>query len=467
MHCPRPREKFDNEILYNLKANTKQFSRFNIFDRIVMTGIIIKFHSSLISVCAVSLLIIMLMPVASAVQVRVNASHDARLLAITDNQTWQEKRNNPGEIIVLEGAENASTINIGETMSMNETYWGPAVVNLYDTHYRAIITWDTAAIPNEATITDATVSVMGHTKADSLGTYDSCIIDTNPINPMAYAGADYSRTTFTRLAPDITYNNFKDNDWNSFTLNSTGINHINKGGYTSFMLTHSADVDNASALTTWESYVSSGFEIRGMNYLAGAYTPYMTINYTLPVPAPVASFTTNTTSGTAPLTVQFNDTSTGSPTSWNWSFGDGVWYNTTTSGARNGTHTYTTPTTYTARLKVANAGGSSTTNPGTTITVSGTPPVVNGTTTVGIYRNNEFYLRNTNTAGNADVSLLFGVPGDAPLVGDWNGDGIDTVGIYRNNAFYLRNINTAGNADVSLLFGVPGDAPLVGDWNGL
>jgi lysyl endopeptidase len=52
-------------------------------------------------------------------------------------------------------------------------------------------------------------------------------------------------------------------------------------------------------------------------------------------------------------------------------------------------------------------------------------------------------------------------------VGDWNGDGIDTVGIYRNNAFYLRNTNTAGNADVSLLFGVPGDAPLVGDWNGL
>ena len=45
--------------------------------------------------------------------------------------------------------------------------------------------------------------------------------------------------------------------------------------------------------------------------------------------APVAGFSATPTSGTAPLVVQFNDTSTGSPTSWNWSFGDGKWFNTT------------------------------------------------------------------------------------------------------------------------------------------
>lgn len=36
-----------------------------------------------------------------------------------------------------------------------------------------------------------------------------------------------------------------------------------------------------------------------------------------------AEFTADTTSGCAPLTVNFSDLSTGSPTSWNWSFGDG------------------------------------------------------------------------------------------------------------------------------------------------
>ena len=39
--------------------------------------------------------------------------------------------------------------------------------------------------------------------------------------------------------------------------------------------------------------------------------------------SPVANFTSNVTNGTAPLSVQFNDTSTGNVNSWNWEFGDG------------------------------------------------------------------------------------------------------------------------------------------------
>ncbi|MFA5414641.1 MAG: cohesin domain-containing protein, partial [Methanoregula sp.] len=41
------------------------------------------------------------------------------------------------------------------------------------------------------------------------------------------------------------------------------------------------------------------------------------------VPAPVANFTGMPTTGTVPLTVAFTDVSTGTPTGWNWSFGDG------------------------------------------------------------------------------------------------------------------------------------------------
>ena len=39
--------------------------------------------------------------------------------------------------------------------------------------------------------------------------------------------------------------------------------------------------------------------------------------------APTASFNASPTSGTAPLLVSFTDTSTGAPTSWAWTFGDG------------------------------------------------------------------------------------------------------------------------------------------------
>jgi PKD repeat protein len=83
-----------------------------------------------------------------------------------------------------------------------------------------------------------------------------------------------------------------------------------------------------------------------------------------PPAPPTASFTASPTSGTAPLSVQFTDTSTGSPTAWSWSFGDG-----TASTAQNPTHTYTSPGTYTATLTASNSSGSS--NPATrTITVT-------------------------------------------------------------------------------------------------
>ena len=38
---------------------------------------------------------------------------------------------------------------------------------------------------------------------------------------------------------------------------------------------------------------------------------------------PIASFTANVTFGPKPLAVNFTDLSTNTPTSWNWTFGDG------------------------------------------------------------------------------------------------------------------------------------------------
>jgi PGF-pre-PGF domain-containing protein len=93
----------------------------------------------------------------------------------------------------------------------------------------------------------------------------------------------------------------------------------------------------------------------------GQYAPE-TRDATLTVegqPAPVAAFTTNVTIGPAPLAVLFTDTSTGNPTSWSWSFGDGAWFNTTDPAERNATHTYTLPGVYSVNLTVANAHGSS------------------------------------------------------------------------------------------------------------
>ncbi len=71
--------------------------------------------------------------------------------------------------------------------------------------------------------------------------------------------------------------------------------------------------------------------------------------------APVAAFTADKVSGTAPLTVQLTDQSTNTPTSWSWDFdNDG----TVDSTAQNPSHTYTAAGTYTVKLTASNGAGS-------------------------------------------------------------------------------------------------------------
>ncbi|WP_446219651.1 PKD domain-containing protein [Micromonospora sp. IBHARD004] len=74
----------------------------------------------------------------------------------------------------------------------------------------------------------------------------------------------------------------------------------------------------------------------------------------LALAVPTASFTASPTSGTAPLSVQFTDTSTNSPTSWSWNFGNG-----TTSTQQNPMATYDSAGTYTVTLVASNSAGSS------------------------------------------------------------------------------------------------------------
>jgi PKD repeat protein len=87
-----------------------------------------------------------------------------------------------------------------------------------------------------------------------------------------------------------------------------------------------------------------------------------------------ADFTGYPTNGTAPLTVYFNDTSTGRPTSWTWSFGDGQY-----STNRNCSHTYTSQGNYTVNLTTANLGGRGTITKAGFVTVSRLGPAADFT----------------------------------------------------------------------------------------
>ena len=82
---------------------------------------------------------------------------------------------------------------------------------------------------------------------------------------------------------------------------------------------------------------------------------------------------------------------------------------------------------------------------------------------IGVYRPSDrrFYMRSpTGTV----TAISFGITGDTPIIGDWNGDGKDEIGVYRpsDRRFYMRS--STGTVSV-ISFGITGDKPIVGIWN--
>ncbi len=193
----------------------------------------------------------------------------------------------------------------------------------------------------------------------------------------------------------------------------------------------------------------------------------VTVTKAPPPSVPVARFTANQTSGTAPLAVAFDaTTSTSDPAvwaTWRWSFGDGTF-----SSVQNPTHTYSKAGLYTVSLTATNLGGSN------TATIVNYINISNRSTYVGTYTSGVWHL---DTNGNGiydagiDATAFFGgMPGDIPVAGSWDGSGIGKVGIFRSGYWFVDwNGNGAWDAvDAQHIgyFGAnPGDIPVVGDWD--
>lgn len=113
----------------------------------------------------------------------------------------------------------------------------------------------------------------------------------------------------------------------------------------------------AVTLINDQFYISDGYDLRTAgDPMSHAVFVFDVSASTIPVVAPVASFTAAQTVGASPLTMTFTDISTNSPTGWKWDFGDG---HTTT--LHNPTpHTYAAPGIYNVSLTVTNAAGSNT-----------------------------------------------------------------------------------------------------------
>ena len=89
-----------------------------------------------------------------------------------------------------------------------------------------------------------------------------------------------------------------------------------------------------------------------------------------------------------------------------------------------------------------------------------------GTDTLAYRIGNTFYVRNSNTAGDAHQVFSYGRAGDRVYVGDWNGDGKDTFAVRRGKTYHVKNTLGGGHADQTIAYGRQNDDVYVGDWNG-
>jgi PKD repeat protein len=168
----------------------------------------------------------------------------------------------------------------------------------------------------------------------------------------------------------------------AFSANSTS------GNYSKAVL-FTSSITNGTA-TTWSWNFGDGATSTSQNPIhtytvAGTYnvtlnasnlysydwenkTSYIAIG-TSPTTPPIAAFNSNVTSGYSSVSVQFEDTSTNTPTTWLWEFGDGE-----TSTVQNPNHLYNrsignVTTMYNVSMSAGNVGGSDWENKTSYITV--------------------------------------------------------------------------------------------------
>ena len=168
------------------------------------------------------------------------------------------------------------------------------------------------------------------------------------------------------------------------------------------------------------------------NYTTATATVYINVNEQHTSNPPIANFSANVTSGTAPLGVAFTDSSSENPTAWNYSFGDGNY-----SNSSNPIHTYYIAGTYNVSLWASNEDGSDTETKINYINVTNAPtypPVANFT---GIPLNGTFPLKVKFTSNSTNATSYYW---------DFENDGrIDS-----NTTNPLHAYGKAGNYSVNL-----------------
>jgi len=172
----------------------------------------------------------------------------------------------------------------------------------------------------------------------------------------------------------------------------------------------------------------------------------------MPAPTPVANFSANTTAGSAPLAVQFTDTSSPAPYHRWWQFGDGC-----SSTDASPVHTFAKQGTYTVNLTAWTSIGTASTSKSAYITVGPDPraPVANFTMSVTSGRV-PFIVRLKDTSTGTPTSWHWEIPNHGWTTAQNASVHVRSPGTY---AVTLTTTNAYGSSQMTKTITAIGSAP--------
>jgi len=201
------------------------------------------------------------------------------------------------------------------------------------------------AIPKGDIIDTAVLELRAY--GDFAGAMTVVINGEKQADPARWSGStDFAGRPLTTESKDQEYSAWNYSDWySSVDLSEIIQEIIDQDGWVS---------GNALVIRIANKAGNTVYKSATSFYNGSANAAKLTITSHTPAPTPpVAEFSGTPLSGTKPLTVQFTDESTNTPTSWAWLFGDGG-----ESAEQSPEHKYETAGSFTVKLTATNDDGS-------------------------------------------------------------------------------------------------------------
>ena len=146
------------------------------------------------------------------------------------------------------------------------------------------VRFDTSALPDEITITNAYLKVRGSSKYNGGGA-STCnyVVTKSTITANSLSSTDYQSKEDTKLSNVLTYANYSTSGYNTWTLNSDGKSSISKTGYSAFTLRLSTyDVDGTTP-DIGTADTSCRIDAYNSEYTGTSYDPYLEVEYSTAV----------------------------------------------------------------------------------------------------------------------------------------------------------------------------------------